>query len=152
MKVITKRFEQLTSLELYLILQARAEVFALEQKIVYQDMDNLDQKSTHIFIIENGELISYARLIDPGVKYDEPSIGRVLTVKPARGKHYATQILLTALMHAQKFNMPVRIEAQSYLREYYEKQGFEAISDEFLLEGIKHISMIHPPLPKIETL
>lgn len=42
MMVITKKFDELTTTELYEILKARAEIFIMEQNINYQDMDDID--------------------------------------------------------------------------------------------------------------
>ena len=52
-----KRFDELTTNELYEILRARAEVFVVEQTCVYQDCDLKDQKSWHLFSEENGEIV-----------------------------------------------------------------------------------------------
>ena len=39
MKLKAKYFAELTSVELYEILRARAEIFVVEQNCVYQDLD-----------------------------------------------------------------------------------------------------------------
>lgn len=48
MVVEIKTFDELDTLELYQILQLRAEVFVVEQQCMYQDMDNSDFKALHI--------------------------------------------------------------------------------------------------------
>ena len=51
---IAKKFDELTTKELYEILKSRIEIFAMEQNIHYQDMDNIDYDSLHCFFMENG--------------------------------------------------------------------------------------------------
>lgn len=142
MEIKIKRFDELTTEELYEILQCRGEVFAVEQNIVYQDMDGIDKQSAHIFIIKDGRIASYLRLIDPGAKYKAASIGRVLTLKEFRGHGLARKLMIRAINEAFKTAPAIEIEAQAYLKDFYASLGFKAISDEFILEGIPHISMI----------
>lgn len=144
MKIECKRFDELTINELYAILQARSEVFVTEQNIVYQDMDGIDFSSTHLFIKKNDKVISYLRIIDPGVKYPEVSIGRVLTLMPFRANGYARLLMERAIEMVQKECLPIKIEAQAYLRDFYLSLGFKQISDEYILEGIPHIEMLLP--------
>ncbi len=80
MEINIKRFEELSTTELYEILRCRAEVFVVEQNCPYQDLDMADMHSTHVYIEDNGRIKSYLRVIDPGIKYPSAaSIGRVLT-------------------------------------------------------------------------
>ena len=77
-----KRFAELTSVELYALLAARGAVFVVEQRCAYLDADGLDVCAWHLLgcAQRNGErvLAAYLRLVEPGRKFDEPSIGRVL--------------------------------------------------------------------------
>ena len=144
MEAVCKRFDELTGGELYGILKSRAEVFVVEQGIIYQDMDEKDKFSTHLFFKENDRIVSYLRVIDPGVKYPEYSIGRVLTLKKFRGKGLSSALMKSALAFIQeRSDISVKMEAQAYLRKFYETLGFRAVSDEFILEGIPHINMIY---------
>lgn len=143
MEIKVKEFNQLTPSEIYEILRCRAEVFALEQGIVYQDMDGLDQHSLHLFIIEDGKIKSYLRVIKPGGKFAHSSIGRVLTIKGERGKGLARHLMLKGIEIALSLSETLEIEAQSYLKDFYIDLGFLPISGEFILEGIPHISMIY---------
>lgn len=142
MDIKTKRFEELTTLELYEILRCRAEVFVVEQDCVYQDLDNDDLHSTHVYIEEDGGILAYLRVIDPGIKYlTAASIGRVLTVKEARERGYARLLMKEGIRIAKEKSDTIEIEAQSYLKEFYKSLGFTAVSEEFLLDGISHIAM-----------
>ena len=54
---VVKKFSELSIEELYQILRLRSEVFVVEQDCVYQDLDNKDQISVHIFIKEKNEIM-----------------------------------------------------------------------------------------------
>lgn len=143
MEVVIKRFQELSLQELYNLLRCRMEVFVLEQNIIYQDLDHIDQHSTHMFFTEEGEILSYLRIIDPGIKYKEPSIGRVLTMPSFRHKGLSRKLMELAILHVRKdHQMPMRIEAQEYLEDFYKSLGFRSITKPFILEGISHVSMI----------
>ena len=143
MDIKIKRFQELDLEELYGILHCRQEVFVVEQNIIYQDLDYIDQNSTHVFITLDGKIASYLRIIDPGVKYNETSIGRVLTMPGYRHKGLSRQLMQVALEEVKAKNqMPVKIEAQEYLVKFYESLGFKPVSAPFILEGISHVSMI----------
>lgn len=145
MRIISKQFDDLSLRELYFILQARAEVFVVEQNIVYQDMDEIDFASTHLFIEQEGKLCSYLRVIGKGIKFAEASIGRVLTLKPYRGHGYARILMEHAIAMLRAHSAPIRIEAQAYLRDFYLSLGFKQVSEQFILEGIPHIEMLLEP-------
>jgi ElaA protein len=78
------RFAELGVDNLYDALQLRCRVFVLEQG-PYLDPDGVDRQSWHLLGRDgSGVLVSYLRVVDPGVKYDEPSIGRVITAPEVR--------------------------------------------------------------------
>src|SRR5512134_2789224 len=83
------RFADLGVDALYESLAARQKVFALEQRCAFLDADGLDRRSWHLIAWDDrgGEpsLAAYLRVLDPGTKFAEPSIGRVLTLPPHRG-------------------------------------------------------------------
>ena len=141
MEIRTKRFEELTTPELYEILRCRSEVFVVEQNSVYQDLDNEDKNATHVYVENSGKILAYLRVIDPGIKYPAASIGRVLTMKDARGKGLARLLMNEAIKIAKGIAPAIEIEAQAYLREFYTSLGFVETSGEFVLDGRLHISM-----------
>lgn len=145
MKIVCKSFGELTLCELYSILQARSEVFVNEQNIVYQDMDDIDFVSTHLFMSDGDTICSYLRIIPEKIKYSEASIGRVLTIEPYRRHGYSRKLMETAIKMIQRKSRPIKIEAQAYLTDFYKSLGFKQISAEFILEGIPHIEMILNP-------
>lgn len=139
-----KTFEQLTNMELYNILKERTEVFVVEQNCPYPEVDGKDVQSLHLFKEENGMIIAYLRILPKGVSYEELSIGRVLVKKEYRGQKIAHQLMSEALhiIHHELMETTVKIQAQQYLRKFYESFGFEAISDMYLEDNIPHIDML----------
>lgn len=141
MNIIVKRFEELTSQELYEILRCRAEIFIVEQGIPYQDIDYVDQHSTHVFAVEDEKVIAYLRVIEPGVKDENVSLGRLLVMKPYREKGIAREILLKGMELALKLSPEIKIAAQPYLRDFYLSLGFVQTSDVFIYGERPHIEM-----------
>ena len=91
--VITKTFSELSTLELYTILQLRSEVFVVEQDCVYQDIDDKDQKALHIIGFKNKKVVAYTRIFKPGDYFPKASIGRVVVAKNERAYGYGYQIM-----------------------------------------------------------
>lgn len=143
MNIEIKKFEELTTFELYEILKLRAEVFVVEQNCIYNDIDNKDIKAFHILIKEDSEIIAYLRVLEIDNNDKEISFGRVLVSQKGRGKGYAKLIVKEAINFINKTwkEKAIAIEAQSYLQKFYESFGFNVTSDEFLEDGIPHIWM-----------
>lgn len=141
MEIKIKSFSELTAQELYEILQARAEVFVVEQECVYQDLDGIDQKSIHVSGYQDGELIAYLRMFYHNHEQHAVQIGRVLTRK--RKKGFGLELMQAAIQAAQSLMhaRQIYLEAQSYAIGFYEKAGFRVVSDEFLEDGIWHVQM-----------
>ena len=139
MKLTVKKFQELTTTELYEILKARAEIFIMEQEINYQDMDDIDYKSLHCFFIEDKKVIAYLRAFYQENDGDIVRIGRVLTLQHGNG---TGRDLLEQSLKAIKENMKCKkivMDAQKYAVGFYEKFGFKTISDDFYEEGILHV-------------
>ncbi|MFI8575302.1 GNAT family N-acetyltransferase [Rossellomorea aquimaris] len=139
-----KSFNELSTHELYRILQVRTQVFVVEQHCPYLEVDGKDVHSYHLYKEENGEMVAYARLLPAGVSYKEPSIGRVLVKEGYRGKGLASELVRRGLdfIHDELGERTVKIQAQEYLREFYGSFGFRAITETYLDDGIPHIDMI----------
>ncbi|WP_027702736.1 GNAT family N-acetyltransferase [Metaclostridioides mangenotii] len=140
-----KKFEDLTADEIYEILRIRSEVFVVEQNCAFQDCDNDDQNSYHIFTDDNDRIVSYLRVLKRGTSYDEISIGRVLVAKDHRGKGIAKELLIKAIEFIENTlnECEIRISAQEYLKEFYSSLGFEISSDMYLEDEIPHIEMYY---------
>jgi ElaA protein len=137
-----KHFYELTRDELYAILKLRVSVFVVEQKCPYQEADNLDQDAIHVWLEDGDGIEAYLRILDRGVENEHVAIGRVIAVKRRCG--LGSRILEEGIRAAKELldADKIYVEAQSYAREFYEKQGFRQVSDEFLLDGIPHVRMI----------
>lgn len=136
-----KKFEDLTTGELYEILRVRNEVFVVEQNCVYQDLDDVDQTSLHMYLEEEGKILAYLRAFMKKEVAGTVQIGRVLTVE--HGKGWGGRLLHEALQVIRKRMNPSRIflEAQCYATGYYEREGFQVCTEEFLEDGIPHVGM-----------
>lgn len=144
MKPVLKAFTELSQQELYRILAIRNEVFVVEQACAYQDLDDKDQQSKHLFYTtEQSEIVAYARLLPPGLSFDVVSIGRILVAHSHR-KHNLGRKLVSDAIAACGTLWPgygIRIAAQSYLLNFYASFGFEKVGDEYLEDGIPHVDM-----------
>lgn len=139
MKLVSKFFEELTTIELYELLKARAEIFVVEQNCIYQDLDDKDYNSLHVFYEEDGKVTAYLRAFikEEGVV----QVGRVLTVEHGTG--LGGKLLKAGLEQIKEKFHPEKIylEAQCYAIGYYEREGFLVCSEEFLEDGIPHVQM-----------
>lgn len=144
LKIISKDFSELTTDELYAILQLRSEIFVVEQNCVYQDIDYKDQKALHILGYKQGALIAYTRIFKPGDYFEFASIGRVLVKKDQRQFKYGYDIMNASINTIQKaFNeTKIKISAQLYLKDFYNTLGFNQIDEVYLEDGIPHIAML----------
>ncbi|MBD1428048.1 MULTISPECIES: GNAT family N-acetyltransferase [Sphingobacterium] len=142
---IVREFADLTSLELYKILQLRINVFMLEQECLYPECDNKDLKGKHLMGIINDEVVAYARLLPPNVSYTDASIGRVVVNPNARHLKLGTELMRQAISAMRKYfpYEAIRISAQAHLQAFYENVGFVRVSEEpYLEDNIPHVEMV----------
>ena len=146
MNILQKTFDQLTTRELYDLLQLRSEVFVVEQNCVYQDIDGKDQKALHLLGYAEEKLVAYTRCFPPGVYFQEPAIGRVLVRKSERMNSYGHVILEASIkaLEEQFFGKTIKLSAQTYLKGFYESHGFQQSGEGYLEDGIPHIAMLRP--------
>ena len=138
-----KHFVELTTGELYDMMNIRQEVFIVEQQAPYLDADNVDQVSVHLLAYCGKSLQGYARLIPPGVKYLEPSMGRIVLRQASRGTGFS-RILVGKAIQKSKALYPdfgIRISAQYPLASFYRSFNFEEVGDIYDEDGIPHIEM-----------
>ena len=143
MNLYIKHFNELTTMELYRILRARAEIFVAEQDCVYQDLDNKDLNAWHVWYEDEDGVAAYCRVLDKGVSYEgEGSIGRVIAVKRGTGLGY--KVMMEGIRVAEeKFGQTsLRISAQQYAQGFYEKCGFVRVSEPYLEDDIPHVQMV----------
>ena len=138
MKFYAKTFSQLSAHEIYEILGARMQVFLLEQNIVCLDIDGVDYDSLHIFYENDGRIEAYLRAFRAG---DAVKIGRVLTRE--HGKGLGRKLVENALPEIKEHFAcgKIILHSQKHAEGFYKKLGFETVSDEYLEEGVLHVTM-----------
>ena len=144
LKITTKTFKELTTDELYALLQLRSEVFVVEQDCVYQDIDYKDQKALHVLGFKNDKLVAYTRLFKPGDYFNYASIGRVIVAQNEREHKYGYDIMNASINAIKEYynETTIKISAQTYLKKFYNNLGFEEVEEGYLEDGIPHIGMI----------
>jgi ElaA protein len=142
-----KKFQQFSVDELFDVLKLRVGVFVVEQQCAYLELDECDRhpETRHLSgRNEGGQLIAYARLLPPGLRYPEVNIGRFVVKADFRKQGVAHQLLQEALKEISCCwpKNPIRISAQDYLQAFYAQYGFTRVSDVFLEDGIPHVEMV----------
>ena len=144
-QILTASFSELTTTQLYNILQLRSDVFVVEQNCPYLDIDSQDQESIHLWIQnEEGQIAAYLRILPKTEDRARIMIGRVVVHADIRQHGFAKKLLQEAFLWIQKNwgNEPIEISAQSYLLKFYDSLGFEAISEVYLEDNIEHLDML----------
>jgi len=145
MEIKIKKFNELTTEELYKILRVRNEVFVVEQTCIYQDCGNKDYDSYHLYVEEGNEVVGYLRIVNKGISYDEISIGRVLVKETHRNKGLSRKIMLEAIKFIEEklHSTEIRLSGQVYIKGFYESLGFKQVSEEYLEDDIPHVEMLY---------
>ena len=141
-----KTFEALSNEELYQLLRLRNEVFVVEQKCLFQDMDNKDQLCHHLSGYLNGQILAHSRIVPAGISYEYPSIGRIVVASEGRGMGLGVELLNVSIEKLELLygKSVIRIGAQLYLKKFYESFHFRQSGDIYLDDGIEHIEMTRP--------
>lgn len=130
------------------ILALRNQVFIVEQRCSYQDIDGRDLAvgNRHITAYHNGRLAAYARLLAPGSDGEAVTIGRVIVAPDARGRHLGHLLMEHALTACARHwpQKPLCLSAQAHLQNFYAGFGFVATGDVYDEDGIPHIAMRRP--------
>lgn len=143
MTLSVKRFYELTNDELYAVLKLRVDVFVVEQKCAYPDLDGKDPDALHVFLSDADGIAAYLRVLPEGAQFaDAVGIGRVIAAR--RGLGLGARVLAAGIEAARRElgAQRIRIEAQSYAQGFYEKAGFVRCTDEFDEDGIPHVGMV----------
>lgn len=138
----------LTTDELYRIMVVRQRVFVVEQNCPYLDPDGLDRLASHLWCDDEAgaAALAYLRIFAPGVRFAEASFGRVVTAPEARRAGLGRALMREAIERLEQAHgpTPVRIGAQKYLEDFYGSFGFVRVSDDYLEDGIPHLTMVRP--------
>ena len=142
------RFDELGVRELDAIYRARQQVFSIEQACIYLDADGFDVHSFHLAAwgADRWLPLAYARVVHPGHKYAEPSIGRVITTSSARGSGLGRELVRRSVAHCGETfpGQAIRISAQTRLERFYGEFGFAAVGTPYMEDGIPHTEMLRP--------
>jgi ElaA protein len=142
------RMPRLAPAELYAALAARQQVFTVEQHCAFLDADGHDADGWHLLgwaKDSNGErLVAYLRVLDPGRKFADPSIGRVLTLAPYRGVGLGRTLMVEGIARTAEAwpGRAIRIAAQHRLEPFYSSLGFLTASPPYDEDGITHVDMV----------
>ena len=144
MKISILKFEELDIHQLYNLLKLRTDVFVVEQDCAYPELDDFDKEAVHLLGYDGNSLTAYARILASNTVYGQPSIGRVVVKKEARQAGFGRILFKAALEEAQRLypKEDIKIQAQTYLEEFYKSYGFETISEPYPDAGVWHIDMI----------
>jgi ElaA protein len=143
-----RSFDELNTRELYALLRLRQEVFVIEQHCAYLDADGIDLQCWHLLGRDGGGVLqAYLRIVPPGLKYAEPSIGRVISAAAVRGSGAGRALMGAGVAHAGRLfpGRGIRISAQARLRRFYEDFGFVAEGAQYQEDGIPHVEMARRP-------
>jgi len=137
MEIKFNSFRDLTPEHLYDILKLRVDVFVVEQKCAYPELDNQDQAAMHISGYENDNLIAYARILfEKGGLH----IGRIIVREGHRGNHHGIALMKTCIAYCETNhpNESIHLSAQYGLEGYYQTFGFKTKSQPYDWDGILH--------------
>ncbi len=140
-------FDGFTTSQIYDLLVERQKAFVVEYRNANLDADGLDKIADHLILWRrlgaNLTLLSYLRVLPPGLKYNEPTIGRVFTPKNLRNRGYASLLINEAINRiAKKYpGDGIRMSAQLELEKFYHQFEFKTVGEPYLEEGMPHIEM-----------
>lgn len=139
------KFEELTTIQLYELLKLRVDVFVVEQNCPYPELDDKDKLQGVYQLIgyQENVIVACARLLKPGVSFNNCSIGRIATKYSARGNGLGHKLMNKALIECQNLwpNQSIDIQAQEYLKNFYQGYGFIGYTDSYLEDDIPHLDM-----------
>lgn len=131
-----------TQEELEAVYQIRTEVFVEEQNVPpEEELDAFDKTATHFIAYDDDMPIAAGRL-----RFTEDGYGkleRICVLKSQRGKSIGKQLMLKMEEEIMKQHLnKAKLNAQTHAENFYQKLGYEVISDEFLDAGIPHVTMV----------
>ena len=135
-----KQFEELSAHDYHQIVKERTKVFVVEQGCAYQEIDDIDLHAVHLIKRQKGTIKAYARIYKQDKKM---RIGRILVPQEFRSEGHGRELLKIALDYiiCKYPKAEIEIQAEAYLKDFYESFGFRAISDLYYDEEIGHYDM-----------
>ena len=138
-------FDRLSGREVYDVMQLRSRVFVVEQTCPFLDADGLDLKCWHVLGRDQaGALVATARIVPPGISYEEPAIGRVVTAPEVRRTGAGRALMTSAIDQVKRLypGQSIKLGAQRYLEKFYRSFGFKQVGEPYDEDGIAHIHML----------
>jgi ElaA protein len=142
MELHVASFADLDTRTLYDLLRLRVDVFVVEQKCAYPELDGRDTEpeTRHVWLSRDGAPVAYLRILgNPG---GAARIGRVVVAAAERGTGAAGRLMAAAL--AEIGDRPSVLHAQAHLVRFYERYGYAVTGPEYLEDGIPHVPMARP--------
>lgn len=127
---------------LYRMLWLRVQVFVVEQRAAYPELDGRDIEPgcRHVWAQDGDEVLGTLRLLD---ERDRWRIGRVVTSAGSRGRGVGAQLMERAVNEcgALDSSRDIVLDAQEHLAEWYARFGFRVDGDQFVEDSIPHVPM-----------
>lgn len=130
---------------LYRLMWLRVRVFVVEQDAAYPELDGRDIEpgAELLWASEGDDVLATLRVLrEPA----QMRIGRVATDAAARGRGLAGGLMEHALVRCAEVGpgLPVVLDAQAQLRDWYGRFGFDVAGPPFSEDGIPHLPMRRP--------
>jgi ElaA protein len=135
---------EMVSRTLYALLRLRTDVFVVEQKCAYAELDGRDNEpgTRHFWLAPDDDAADVHAYLRTLVELDDTlRIGRVCTHAKHRGQGLSTRLMESVLA---THDGPVMLDAQSHLAEFYTRFGFAPSGPEYVEDGIAHVPMLKP--------
>lgn len=145
-EVDVRRMDELSPGDLYAMLKMRIDVFVVEQKCAFAELDGKDPEALHLRLLAGKELLASTRIIAPSGIDGPAHIGRVVVSPSHRGKQLGGKLMVESIAACERQfpGRPIALSAQSHREKFYASFGFETVSEEYLEDDIPHIDMLRP--------
>lgn len=145
-EVDVRGLDKLSPGDLYAMLKMRIDVFVVEQKCAFPELDGKDPEALHLRLLAGKELLASTRIIAPSNSDGPAYIGRVVVSPDHRGKQLGGKLMAESIAACERLfpGRPIALSAQSHLERFYASFGFETVSEEYLEDDIPHIDMLRP--------
>lgn len=137
-------FSDLSVGQLHDLLTLRSQVFVVEQKCIYNDLDEIDLQSHHLlFHDDKGHLRATARIVPAGLRFETVSIGRIVVDEAFRNRGLGLLIMQWCHRFIADRYRPssISLSAQYHLISFYKTHHYEVVSKPYDEDGIKHVKM-----------
>ncbi|BBD38117.1 GNAT family N-acetyltransferase [Aminobacter sp. Y103A] len=145
-EIDVRSLDELSPRDLYAMLKMRLDVFVVEQKCAFPEMDGKDPEALHLRLLAGKELLASTRILAPSGHDDPAYIGRVVVSPDHRGKRLGNKLMAESIAACERLfpDRPIALSAQSHLEKFYASFGFDTVSDEYLEDDIPHVDMLRP--------